>query len=61
MSIRLGWFGSGFALAALVIAPIAAISLLPTAAAQSQPVYAQPENTLSVTGEGIEMIPDYAI
>ncbi len=57
MTIRLGWFGSGFALAALAIAPIAAISLLPTAAAQAQSVYMQPENTLSVTGEGIEMIP----
>lgn len=57
MTMRLGWFGSGFALAALAIAPVAAVYLLPAAAAQSQSAYMQPENTLSVTGEGIEMIP----
>lgn len=57
MTMRLGWFGSGFALAALAIAPVAAVYLLPTAAAQAQSAYMQLENTLSVTGEGIEMIP----
>ena len=57
MKFRLGWFGSGFALAALAIAPTAAVYLLPSAAAQSQPTYAQSENTLSATGQAIEMIP----
>ena len=57
MKFNLGWFGGGFALAALAIAPIAAVYLLPVAAAQSQAVYAQPEQTLSATGQAIENIP----
>ena len=56
MKMNLSWFGGGFALAVLAIAPITAAYLLP-AAAQAQTVYAQPENTLSVTGQAIEMIP----
>ena len=57
MKFRLGWFSGGFALAALAIAPVAAVYLLPSAAAQSQAVYTQPEQTLSATGRAIENIP----
>ena len=56
MKISLGRFSGGFVIAALAIAPITAAYLLP-AAAQAQTVYAQPERTLSVTGQAIEMIP----
>ncbi len=56
MKVSLDWFSSGLALAALAIAPLTVAYILP-AAAQAQSVYVQPENTLSVTGEGIELIP----
>lgn len=57
MKSRLGWLSGGFALAALAIAPVAAVYLLPSSAAQAQSVYAQPEQTLSATGQAIESIP----
>ena len=56
MKISLGRFGGGLVIAALAIAPITAACLLP-AAAQAQSAYVQPERTLSVTGQAIEMIP----
>ena len=56
MKMNMGWFGGGFALAMLAIAPITAAYFLP-AAAQAQPAYIQPEQTLSVTGQAIELIP----
>jgi hypothetical protein len=52
------WWGRAIALSAFTLVPMTGYILLPTAAmAQTMTPYAQPERTLSVTGQGNHSIP----
>ncbi|MGC1309663.1 MAG: SIMPL domain-containing protein [Phormidesmis sp.] len=57
ISLSRRWSRS-LALASLAIAPLASCAMFPpSASAQAQPVYQQPERVLNVTGQGMQTIP----